>query len=140
MAHKIFIDGKEGTTGLKILAHFSLRSDIEFISLSEEKRKDKEARKKCINESDVTFLCLPDEAAREAVSLLENSHTKIIDASTAHRTEPGWTYGFPELSSNFRKSIETSKRVATPGCYASGFNAICFPLVQNGIIGKDYPV
>ncbi len=139
MKYKVFIDGKEGTTGLQIYERFNGRSDIELIEIKEELRKDLAERKKCINASDITFLCLPDAAAIEAVSLLENNHTKIIDASTAHRTLPNWAYGFPELGADFRKKIETNQLVAVPGCYASGFQAIVYPLTKMGIASLDYP-
>lgn len=140
MSVKVYIDGQEGTTGLKILERFENRNDIEWLRISEEKRKDTEERKKLINSSDYTFLCLPDVAAVEAVSLVENENVRIIDASTAHRTNPEWAYGFPELSPEHRAKIASSKRVAVPGCYASGFAAIVYPLVANGIMPKDYPV
>ncbi|MCQ4635157.1 N-acetyl-gamma-glutamyl-phosphate reductase [Anaerovorax odorimutans] len=138
--YKIFIDGGEGTTGLKIHERFAGRKDLELLHIDEEKRKDPEERKKLINQSDITFLCLPDAAAREAVSLADNEHTKIIDASTAHRTNPQWAYGFPELSAEHRERIKTSGRVAVPGCYASGFIACVYPLVKAGILPVDYPV
>ena len=140
MAYKVFIDGKEGTTGLKIFERFENRADIEILSISEELRKDTKERQRLINESDFTFLCLPDAAAIESASLCTNPNTKIIDASTAHRTNPDWAYGFPELDKSFREKIQKSNRVATPGCYASGFIALGYPLVQKGIMGKDYPV
>ena len=140
MAYKVFIDGKEGTTGLKIFERFENRNDIEILSISEELRKDTKERQRLINESDFTFLCLPDAAAIESASLCANPNTKIIDASTAHRTNPDWAYGFPELDKSFREKIQKSNRVATPGCYASGFIALGYPLVQKGIMGKDYPV
>lgn len=140
MAVKVFIDGKEGTTGLKIFERFAKRSDLEIIEIDEEKRKDSSERAKCINASDFTFLCLPDAASIEAVSLCTNPNTRIIDASTAHRVNPAWAYGFPELDKSFREKIEKSNRVANPGCYASGFNAIAYPLVKSGIMPKDYPV
>ena len=140
MAYKVFIDGKEGTTGLKIFERFENRSDIEILSISEELRKDTKERQRLINESDFTFLCLPDAAAIESASLCTNPNTKIIDASTAHRTNPDWAYGFPELDKSFREKIQKSNRVATPGCYASGFIALGYPLVQKGIMEKDYPV
>ena len=140
MAYKVFIDGKEGTTGLKIFERFENRADIEILSISEELRKDTKERQRLINESDFTFLCLPDAAAVESASLCTNPNTKIIDASTAHRTNPAWAYGFPELDKSFREKIQKSNRVATPGCYASGFIALGYPLVQKGIMGKDYPV
>ncbi len=140
MAYKIFIDGKEGTTGLKIYERFSGRKDIELILIDEDKRKDPAARAECINASDITFLCLPDAASREAVSLCANPNTRIIDASTAHRTNPDWAYGFPELSADHRAKIISSKRVAVPGCYASGFISLVYPLVKHGIIAPDYPL
>ena len=140
MAYKVFIDGKEGTTGLKIFERFENRSDIEILSISEELRKDTKERQRLINESDFTFLCLPDTAAIESASLCTNPNTKIIDASTAHRTNRDWAYGFPELDKSFREKIQKSNRVATPGCYASGFIALGYPLVQKGIMGKEYPV
>ena len=138
--YTVFIDGKEGTTGLKIFERFKNRSDIEIIQIDEEKRKDPKERSRLINESDYTFLCLPDDAAREAVSLCTNPSTKIIDASTAHRTNSEWAYGFPELSQEFRKKIEVSKRVAVPGCYASGFISMAYPLIKSKILPPDYPV
>lgn len=140
MSVKIYIDGQEGTTGLKILERFEGRNDIEILRISEDKRKDSSERARLINMSDYTFLCLPDEASREAVSFVNNDHVKIIDASTAHRTNPEWAYGFPELSAEHRKKIRTSNKVAVPGCYASGFNSIVYPLVKSGIIPDDYPV
>ncbi len=136
---KVFIDGKEGTTGLQIYERLSKRKDISLITLSDEKRKDISARKDCINKADIVFLCLPDDAARESVSLCENPETKIIDASTAHRTADGWAYGFPELSKQFRDGVATSKRIANPGCHASGFVSLVYPLVSNGLVGADYP-
>lgn len=140
MAYKVFIDGKEGTTGLKIFQRFENRNDIEILLIDEDKRKDSAERKKLIDASDFTFLCLPDVASIEAVSLCSNPKTRIIDASTAHRTNPQWAYGFPELSATHRQNIVTSNRVAVPGCYASGFAALCYPLVTKGIISPDYPV
>lgn len=140
MSVKIYIDGQEGTTGLKILERFQGRNDIELLRISEEKRKDPLERARLINISDYTFLCLPDAAAREAVSFADNDHVRIIDASTAHRTNPDWAYGFPELSSEHREKIKNSNRVAVPGCYASGFNSIVYPLVKHGVIPDDYPV
>ena len=140
MAYKIFIDGKEGTTGLKIFERFEKRSDIEIITIDDDKRKDPVEKAKLINASDYTFLCLPDAAAIESAGLCTNPNTTIIDASTAHRTNPDWAYGFPELGAEFRKRIETSKRIAVPGCYASGSIAICYPLVKSGIMQNDYPV
>ncbi len=134
---KIFIDGKAGTTGLRIEERLTGRDDVEIISLPEELRKDTEARREILNRADVVFLCLPDDAAREAVSLIENENTVVIDASTAHRTNPDWAYGFPELSPEFEEKIKSSKRIATPGCHASGFIALVYPLVKAGVIGKD---
>jgi len=133
---KIFIDGSAGTTGLRIRERLAERQDIELITLSEEKRKDTEARREALNSADIAFLCLPDAAAIEAVSLVENPATAIIDTSTAHRTNPLWTYGFPELS-GLREKIAVSKRVANPGCHASGFVALINPLVKAGIIDKS---
>lgn len=140
MKTKVFIDGSEGTTGLRIYERFAGREDIELLSITSELRKDVNERKRLINQSDITFLCLPDAAARESVSLLENEQVKIIDASTAHRTEPGWAYGFPELSKEHREAVRTGSRIAVPGCYASGFIALVYPLVVGGILPKDYPV
>ena len=140
MAIKVFIDGKEGTTGLKIFERFANRSDLEILEISEEKRKDTVEKAKMINASDYTFLCLPDAAAVESAQLCTNPDTVIINASTAHRTNPAWAYGFPELDKSFREKIATSKRIANPGCYASGSIAILYPLVQSGILPKDYPV
>lgn len=140
MSVKIYIDGQEGTTGLKILERFENRNDVEILRISEEKRKDSAERAKFINMSDYTFLCLPDVASREAVSFVNNDHVRIIDASTAHRTNPAWAYGFPELSPAHREKIRISNRVAVPGCYASGFASIVYPLVNHGIIPDDFPV
>lgn len=140
MSVKVYIDGQEGTTGLKILERFEGRNDIEIIRISEEKRKDSAERARLINSADYVFLCLPDEASREAVSFVDNDHVRIIDASTAHRTNPDWAYGFPELSAEHREKITKSNRVAVPGCYASGFASIVYPLVNNGIISADFPV
>lgn len=137
---KVFIDGKEGTTGLKIFERFENRSDIELLLIDSDKRKDAAERAKLINESDITFLCLPDQAAVEAVSLVKNDKTKIIDASTAHRTLDGWAYGFPELGEDFRRRIRESNRIAVPGCYASGFNSIVYPLIKSGFIDRDYDI
>ena len=140
MAYKIFIDGKEGSTGLKIYERFAGRSDIEILQIDDEKRKDPAEKAKMINASDFTFLCLPDAASIESVALCTNPKTRIIDASTAHRTNPDWAYGFPELDKSFREKIISSNRVAVPGCYASGFVAIAYPLVKAGILPRDYPV
>lgn len=137
---KVYIDGQEGTTGLKIMERFEGRNDIEVIRISEEKRKDSAERARLINSADYVFLCLPDDASREAVSFVNNDHVRIIDASTAHRTNPEWAYGFPELSPEHRQKIAASNRVAVPGCYASGFASVVYPLVKNNIIPADYPV
>lgn len=134
---KIFIDGSAGTTGLRIYERLESRSDIELIRLSEENRKDLNARKAAINSADIAFLCLPDAAAIEAVSLAENDNTVIIDTSTAHRTNPDWAYGFPELSAEREQKIAASKRIAVPGCHASGFISLVFPLVEAGILDKN---
>ena len=140
MKTKIFIDGSEGTTGLRIHERFAGRDDVELLPIASELRKDAGERKRLINESDITFLCLPDAAARESVSLIENENVRIIDTSTAHRTEEGWAYGFPELSGEFRDKISKGKRIAVPGCYATGFISLVYPLIQSGILPKNYPV
>lgn len=134
---KVFIDGSAGTTGLRILERLSERADVELIRLSEELRKDDAARKAALNECDIAFLCLPDQAAREAVAMLENENVVVLDTSTAHRTSPGWAYGFPELSKEHFDKVASSKRIAVPGCHASGFIALTYPLVEKGIISKD---
>lgn len=136
---KVYIDGQEGTTGLKILERFKDRNDIELLKIDEDKRKDADERKKLINSADFTFLCLPDAAAKEAVAMAGDK-VRIIDASTAHRTNPDWAYGFPELGKDFRSKIEQSNRTAVPGCYASGFISMVYPLVKLGIMPADYPV
>ena len=137
--YKVFIDGSAGTTGLKIVDRLSLRSDISLIKLSEDKRKDLLARKEAINSADVVFLCLPDAAAIESVSLIENEKVKVIDTSTAHRTNPNWEYGFPELSGR-RERIKNARFIANPGCHASGFIALVEPLVKAGLIDKNLPL
>ena len=137
MKKKIFIDGKAGTTGLRIEERLSGRDDVEIISLPEELRKDTDARREILNRADIVFLCLPDAAAREAVAMIENENTVVIDASTAHRTNPDWAYGFPELGTEFEEKIKSSKRIAVPGCHASGFIALVYPLVKAGILPKD---
>ena len=134
---KIFIDGKAGTTGLRIYERLENRKDIEIITLSEELRKDPDARKQAINSADVVFLCLPDAASIEAVAMVENDNTVIIDTSTAHRTNPDWAYGFAELSPEFENNIRTGNRIAGPGCHASGFIALVHPLIEAGILSKD---
>lgn len=140
MKTKIFIDGREGTTGLRINERFKNRDDIELLTISEDLRKDVNERKRLINSSDITFLCLPDAAARESVSLVENENVRIIDTSTAHRTEEGWAYGFPELSEEHKNKIATGKRVAVPGCHASGFVSLVYPIVTEKILPSDYPI
>lgn len=140
MKTKVFIDGSEGTTGLRINERFQKRDDIELLHINPELRKDPDERKKLINASDITFLCLPDVAARESAALAENDNVVIIDASTAHRTEEGWAYGFPELSAAHRTAIQEGKRIAVPGCYASGFISLVYPLIAGGILPKEYPV
>ena len=137
---KIFIDGSEGTTGLRIFDRFKERDDVELLYIDSELRKDAAERARLINQSDITFLCLPDAAAKESVSLVENDAVRIIDTSTAHRTEPGWAYGFPELSPRHRDAIRQGKRVAVPGCHATGFISVVYPLIAGGILPKDYPV
>lgn len=134
---KIFIDGKEGTTGLRIYDRLAAMEDIELIVLSEEDRKNTEKRKEAINTSDVSFLCLPDQAAIEAAELVENNNTVLIDTSTAHRTDPEWAYGMPELSEEFKNKLINSKRIAVPGCHASGFIALVYPLIEKGFIADD---
>ena len=134
---KIFIDGKAGTTGLRIYERLNDRKDIEIILLSEEERKDHEARKKALNSCDIAFLCLPDDASREAVSMIENPDVTVIDTSTAHRTLDGWCYGFPELSEDLNEKLKNSKRIAVPGCHASGFIALVKPLIDNGFISCE---
>lgn len=136
---KIFIDGSAGTTGLQIYERLGKRSDISLITLSEEKRKNAEYRKEAINNADIAFLCLPDDAAREAVSFAENGDTVIIDTSTAHRTDENWIYGFPEFK-GYKEKIAKAKRIANPGCHASGFLALVKPLTDSGIIKKDETV
>ena len=134
---KVFIDGGAGTTGLRIVERLSGRTDIRLLTIPEEKRKDNAVKKQVMNEADVVFLCLPDAAAVESASLIENPNTVVIDASTAHRTLPDWAYGFPELGDGFLKKIENSKRIAVPGCHASGFIALAYPLVEAGILPKE---
>ena len=137
---KVYIDGKEGTTGLQIYERLGWREDIELLLIDEDKRKDTEERRKFLNAADVVFLCLPDAAAIEAVSLIENPNTKVIDASTAHRTAEGWVYGFAELLPGQRQRIKFAKRVANPGCHATGFLSAAAPLVHLGVLPKDYPL
>jgi N-acetyl-gamma-glutamyl-phosphate reductase len=140
MKKKVFIDGQHGTTGLKINERLSTRKDIELIDISEENRKDPKVKEKRLNEADIVFLCLPDNAARESVSLIKNKAVCVIDGSTAHRVTEGWVYGLPELKKEQRSLIINSKRIAVPGCHATGFIAMLYPLVAIGIVGADYPV
>lgn len=131
---KIFIDGKAGTTGLRIEERLSARDDIEIVTLPDELRKDPVAKKEVLNNVDIAFLCLPDVAAKEAVAMIDNPEVVVIDTSTAHRTNEDWAYGFAELGAEFEQKIKNSKRIAVPGCHASGFIALVYPLIKNGII------
>ena len=137
---KVFIDGSAGTTGLRIYERLNNRKDIELLTLSEELRKNTDARRQMLNLADIAFLCLPDKAAMEAVSLIENPNTAVIDTSTAHRTNDDWAYGFAELSGPHRCGIKKSKRVANPGCHASGFISTVYPLVSHGVVPADIPL
>jgi N-acetyl-gamma-glutamyl-phosphate reductase len=134
---KVFIDGSAGTTGLQIYERLAGRRDVSLLTLPEARRKDPEARRVALNGCDIAFLCLPDAAAREAVAMVTEPQVKIIDASTAHRTAPGWIYGFPELFPGRREEIVASKRVANPGCHASGFVALVVPLLRAGLLSPD---
>ena len=140
MTSKVFIDGAAGTTGLEIRERLAGRSDLSLIQLPESERKDVRARTRALNEADAVILCLPDDAAREAVSLIENPSVRVIDASTAHRTAPDWTYGFAELEADQRARIAGAKRVSNPGCYPTGFLALVRPLVRAGILPSDFPL
>lgn len=135
----IFIDGREGTTGLQIFDRLAERDDISLLLIDEAKRKDPDARRECLNSADLVFLCLPDAAAREAVSMISNANTRVIDASTAHRTAANWIYGFPEIL-QFKAQIPSASRVANPGCHATGFLSTVAPLVELGILPRDYPL
>ena len=137
---KVFIDGSAGTTGLRIYERLGSRKDIQLLTLPEESRKNTDERRRMLNSADIAFLCLPDKAAMEAVSLIENDNVAVIDTSTAHRVNPDWAYGFPELSADHRKAIQNSKRIANPGCHASGFIASVYPLVANGVLSPDFPL
>ncbi|MFN2098598.1 N-acetyl-gamma-glutamyl-phosphate reductase [Altererythrobacter sp. MF3-039] len=136
MTHSVFIDGAAGTTGLEIRERLSPREEFELIVLGDDKRKDAKARRGALNEADFAILCLPDEAAREAVALIDNQHTRVIDASTAHRTAPGWVYGFPEVSGH--TAVADAHRVSNPGCYSTGFIALVAPLVRAGLLPADW--
>ncbi len=140
MTKKVFIDGEAGTTGLQIRERLEMRADIELIRLSDALRKDAGARRDALNAADAVVLCLPDDAAREAVALIENATTAVIDASTAHRVAEGWTYGFPEMSDDQRDAIKASKRISNPGCHATGFIAVTRPLVEAGVLPEFFPV
>lgn len=137
---KIYIDGSAGTTGLQIYDRLKLRRDIELVTLPDSLRKDREARRDALNSCDIAFLCLPDDAAREAVGMIENPAVRVIDASTAHRTAEGWAYGFPELTDAHRAAIETGGRVANPGCHATGFIVSVYPLIKLGLVPADTPL
>ncbi len=137
---KVFIDGSAGTTGLRIYERLSSRTDIELLTLSEELRKNTDARRQMLALADIAFLCLPDKAAVEAVSLVENDHVAVIDTSTAHRISDDWAYGFAELSPRQRGAIRNSKRIANPGCHASGFISTVYPLVSHGVLPADFPL
>ncbi len=140
MAAKVFIDGEAGTTGLQIHRRLRDRRDIELVSIAPARRREKDARRDMLNSADLVILCLPDAAAREAVGLVESNSVRVIDASTAHRTEPGWTYGFPEMSATQRAAVANSRRVANPGCYPTGFIALVRPLVEAALLPRDWPV
>jgi len=140
MTAKVFIDGAAGTTGLEIRDRLSGRSDIELIVIAEERRKDASARAEALNAADAVILCLPDDAAREAVALIENPKVRVIDASTAHRTAADWTYGFAELEPEQRALLGQSTRISNPGCYPTGFLALVRPLVRAGLLPADTPI
>ena len=138
--HTVFVDGQEGTTGLRIHEYLAARSDIEVLKIDADRRKDAGERARLLNAADVAFLCLPDAAAKEAVAMVTNPHTCIIDASTAHRVAPGWTFGVPELAPGQREALRKAKRIANPGCHSTAFIALLRPLVDAGIVARDLPV
>ena len=140
MTHTVFIDGEAGTTGLQIRGRLEGRADLELLHLTDERRKDAAARRESLNVADVAILCLPDDSAREAVAMIDNPRTRVIDASTAHRTAENWVYGFPEMDANQTARIAEASRVTNPGCYATGFVALLCPLVDAGLVPPDYPV
>ena len=140
MAARVFIDGEAGTTGLQIHRRLRDRRDIELVSVEPARRKDPAARRDLLNGADLVILCLPDAAAREAMALIESNFVRVIDASTAHRTEPGWTYGFPEMAPAQRAAVAASPRVANPGCYPTGFIALVRPLIEGGLLPREWPV
>ena len=137
---KVFIDGEAGTTGLQIRDRLERRADIQLIAIDPDRRKDPDARRACLNDADAVILCLPDAAAREAVALIDNPAVKVIDASTAHRIAPDWTFGFPEMSKTQRAKIAVATRISNPGCYSTGFIALVRPLVEAGLIPADWPI
>ncbi len=140
MKKTAFVDGQHGTTGLRIRERLLARDDIELIEIPEDRRKDPRARKKLINEADFVFLCLPDAAARESVAMITSDSVRVIDGSTAHRVSQGWVYGLPELKKEQRALIRESRRVSVPGCHATGFVLMLYPLVAAGVVAPDYPV
>src|SRR5258706_8690120 len=140
MAHTVFIDGEAGTTGLQIRQRLAGRRDLQVLSIDPDRRKDAGARAELLNGADAVILCLPDDAAREAVSLVQSNSVRIVDASTAHRVAPGWAYGFAEMSRDQRAAIAGSKRVSNPGCYPTGFIALVRPLVDAGLLPPDFPL
>jgi len=140
MAPTVFIDGEAGTTGLQIRDRLATRDDLELVSIDPARRKDAGTRRDMLNSADAVILCLPDDAAREAVSFISSNTVRVIDASTAHRVAPDWTYGFPEMSRGQRRAITASRRVSNPGCYPTGFIALVKPLIAAGLIPRDWPV
>jgi N-acetyl-gamma-glutamyl-phosphate reductase len=140
MKKTIFIDGQHGTTGLKIQERLKTRTDISLVEIPIEKKKDIAEKKKYLNESDIVFLCLPDDAARESVAMISNPSVCVIDGSTAHRTAEGWVYGLPELCKTQRDLIRSSNRICVPGCHATGFVLLLYPLIASGIVSRDYPI
>ncbi len=140
VVHKVFVDGQSGTTGLEIHERLAQRDEIELLRIDPDKRRDPDARRELINASDVTVLCLPDEASKESVALCTSDSTRFIDASTAFRTADDWVYGLPELSPVHRQAIAEARFLANPGCHATGFILPVYPLVEQGVMAPDYPV